>query len=339
MRTSRKFLHPIARPVLKWAGGKGRILTDLTDRIPPAFLQRIRTGESRYFEPFAGGAALFFHLEPKDAVLADTNPYLCELYRQLHPDSYGIGAIIRQLQRHKAQHTKNEKRHYYDVRAQFNTYGPQWRMTHKLAAWFIYLNKTCFNGLYRVNKRGEFNVPIGKYADPNICDPSALRAASAVLEHAEILCADYYTALASAKEGDVVYLDPPYDPIDATSNFTGYSAAGFSRADQKRLAEHALSLAQRGVFVMLSNNDTKYVRSLYREHFNIRRVKVGRSVSSKITERASIYEVIITSKPQDQLGGSSRDERGYDRRDPGGTISPKKKKKSKKSSRRKVRAR
>jgi DNA adenine methylase len=269
--------EPVAAPVIKWVGGKTKLLPQLTARMPERF--------GRYYEPFAGGAALFFRMAPRRAVLSDSNADLIALYKAITED---VNAVIRRLQHHRDAH---DEKHYYAMRAKWNEHHDKWSNAERAAA-FIYLNKTCFNGLWRVNRAGDFNVPIGRYADPPICVPEALRAAQVVLARAELRCGDYRDAVADASRGDFVYFDPPYDPVTPTSNFTSYSAVGFGQDDQRALAETARQLVARGVKVMLSNSDTPFIRSIY-TGFRIDQVKCPRAINSNAAKRGDVDEVII----------------------------------------------
>jgi DNA adenine methylase len=280
---SRRDLHPqlpdpVASPIVKWVGGKSKLLPELTARLPEYF--------ERYFEPFAGGAAMFFRIAPERAVLADSNSDLIGLYRCLAHD---VGAVIRKLEHHRATHSEE---HYYATRTRWNDRERSWSSADR-AATFIYLNKTCFNGLWRVNRAGAFNVPIGRYTDPPICVPDSLRAAQAVLARAELRCADYRTAVRDAGRGDLVYFDPPYDPVTPTANFTSYTAGAFGPDDQRALADTARELVARGCRVMLSNSDTPFIRSLYKG-FQIDRVKCSRAINSNAAKRGEVDEVIVT---------------------------------------------
>jgi DNA adenine methylase len=267
-----------ASPIVKWVGGKTKLLDELTARMPAHF--------GRYYEPFCGGAALFFRVAPYRAVLADSNADLMAVYAALRSD---VTAVIARLEQHRAVH---DETHYYATRAQWNDRYARWSPADRAAA-FIYLNKTCFNGLWRVNRAGAFNVPIGRYTDPPICVPDALRAAQVVLARAELRCADYRAVVADAEPGDFVYFDPPYDPVAPTANFTSYTAAAFGPDDQRALADTARELVARGVHVMLSNSDTSFVRGLYRG-FNIGRVRCTRAINSNAAKRGEVDEVIVT---------------------------------------------
>lgn len=269
--------EPTAAPIVKWVGGKTKLLPELTARMPAHF--------GRYFEPFAGGAALFFRVAPTRAVLADSNADLIGLYAAIRKDP---AAVIRRLEHHRAAH---DQQHYYDTRARWNDPAASWSAADR-AATFIYLNKTCFNGLWRVNRAGDFNVPIGRYTDPPICVPESLRAAGAALTRASLRCADYRTAVADAARGDFLYFDPPYDPVTPTASFTSYTAGAFGPEDQRALAETARALVARGCRVMLSNSDTPFVRSLYKG-FRIDRVKCARAINSNASRRGEVDEVIV----------------------------------------------
>jgi DNA adenine methylase len=269
---------PAASPVVKWVGGKSKLLPELRARLP----ERI----ARYFEPFAGGAALFFATAPADAVLGDDNKDLIATYRAIATD---VDAVIRRLELHRRHH---DEAHYYEVRARWNDATVSWSAVDR-AATFIYLNKTCYNGLWRVNRSGAFNVPMGRYTDPPICVPDTLRIASTALARAELRNADFRTAVADASRGDFVYFDPPYDPLTKTSSFTSYTAGSFGDDDQRALADLARDLVARGVRVMLSNSDTPFIRSLYRG-LRVERVKCSRAINSNASKRGEVDEVVVT---------------------------------------------
>jgi len=268
-----------ASPIIKWVGGKTKLLPQLLARMPEKY--------NRYYEPFAGGAALFFRLAPKKAVLADSNHDLIGLYTAVAKD---VSAVIRRLQMHREAH---DEAHYYETRTRWNDREVSWSTPERAAA-FIYLNKTCFNGLWRVNRSGAFNVPIGRYTDPPICVPEALRAAQQVLSRAELRRCDYRSAVADAKAGDFVYFDPPYDPITPTANFTSYTADVFGPEQQAELADLARALVAKGCRVMLSNHDTPYIRTLYKG-MQIDRVKCSRAINSNAAKRGDVDEVIVTA--------------------------------------------
>ena len=270
------------RPFVKCAGGKRQLIGELFPRVLAS-----QYG-GRYHEPFLGGAALFFELyragvlSRKKAYLSDNNPNLIMTYRGVQRDVEGIIAL---LEKHKAAHGKE---HYYAVRAEVPG-DPV-----AAAARIIYLNRTCFNGLYRENSKGEFNVPMGRYEKPLICDAANLRAVSAALASAKLEQRDFARVLERAEPGDFVYFDPPYVPVSATSSFTAYDKHGFGVEDQRRLAEVFRELDARGVFVMLSNSMTPFVRELY-QGFDIAEVYAARAVNSKADRRGKIAEALVTN--------------------------------------------
>jgi DNA adenine methylase len=262
------------KPFLKWAGGKGQLLEQFAPHIPDFRV---------YHEPFVGGGALFFRLRPKRASLTDINEELINCYRAVCDD---CESVIRLLRRHAREHCKD---YYYHVRAlpQERDLSPTER-----AARLIYLNRTCYNGLYRVNSKGEFNVPFGRYKNPTICDEDLLRAASAALASARIEVAPFDSVLKRAKRGHFVYFDPPYHPLSRTSYFTSYSADGFGEEDQIRLRDVFAELARRGVAAMLSNSYSPLVLDLYRG-FRIEKVFASRSINSNSGRRGRIPEALV----------------------------------------------
>ena len=272
---------PSTTPIIKWVGGKTRLLGELIARLPPH--------HERYFEPFAGGAAMFFRLAPERAVLADLNADLIGMYRAVAADPAGM---VRRLAIHRDAH---DEEHYYQVRERWNDRAVSWTSLDRAAA-FIYLNRTCFNGLWRVNRGGGFNVPIGRYTNPLICDPDGLAAAAAVLVRAEVRCADYRTAVADAGRGDLVYFDPPYDPVTPTASFVSYTGGGFGPEQQAELADLVHTLADRGCHVLVSNSDTPRVRTLYRG-LRIDRVSCPRAINSNAARRGDVDEVIVLAGP------------------------------------------
>ncbi|HEY9626650.1 MAG TPA: DNA adenine methylase [Coleofasciculaceae cyanobacterium] len=267
--------HIPPRPFLKWAGGKAQLIQQYQSHFPQ--------GYKTYYEPFLGGGAIFFHLSPTKAMLTDINPELVNVYRCVK-DS--VAAVIASLEVHHRSHNPD---YYYEMRSTPGTTPVE------KAARFIYLNKTCFNGLYRENSKGEFNVPIGRYKSPRICNPDLLYAVSQALKHTEIRVASFDAVLNYATDPqDFVYFDPPYHPISLTSSFTGYSRYSFHAQDQIRLRDTFAELAQRGVQVMLSNSDCEFVRDLYQD-FNIYTISASRAINSNAQKRGKITEVLVTS--------------------------------------------
>lgn len=263
-----------SRPFIKWAGGKSQLLPDMSTLFPPK--QQI----GRYFEPFLGGAAVFFYLQHPKSFLSDSNEELVELYKAVQQN---VEELIKALKVHR-----NEHDYFYKIRAQ----SPSDLSPVQRAARFVFLNKTCFNGLYRVNSKGEFNVPFGKYKNPNICDMEGLRAASLALQHAKIANEDFESVLSRTKPTDFVYFDPPYHPINKTSSFTSYTSDKFSDDEQKRLACVYKELSDRGCFVMLSNSDTPLIRDLYKD-FHIHEFQANRTINSNPNGRGKITELLI----------------------------------------------
>jgi len=264
-----------ARPFLKWAGGKQQLLEQFEPLLPA------RRSYRRYVEPFLGGGAVFFEVRPEVALLADVNDEIIDCYRAVRscPED-----VIEALAKHEFS-----PEDYYRVRAA----RPQSLAAR--AARTIYLNKTGFNGLYRVNSAGGFNVPIGRYANPGFRSPrllATLRACSAALAGALLVADDFDRVLAQGGKGDFVYLDPPYAPVSETADFTSYAAGGFGWGDQERLAAAFAALSARGAKVMLSNSDTPAVRALY-ARFRIDTVRAARSINSKGTRRGHVGEVVV----------------------------------------------
>lgn len=272
---------PVARPFLKWAGGKRRVV--------PKLLEHLDGPMNRYHEPFVGGGALFFSLSRQLADqgwarLTDMNLRLVRAYRGLRNDVDGVCERLAAL---RDGHCEEQ---YYSVRSEPIDQAPD---DADVAAWMIYLNKTGFNGLYRVNKKGGFNVPIGRYTNPNILDEVNLRAVSRVLQPVDVEHADYADVFYEAERGDVVYFDPPYVPLTKTASFTAYTKGGFGLRDQVRLRDIAWELKQRGVRVLLSNHDTPEIRDLYKD-FEIERILVTRAINSRASKRGAVGEVVIS---------------------------------------------
>lgn len=266
---------PSPRPFLKWAGGKSRLI--------PQYQKYLPTHYQRYFEPFLGGAALFFHLCPSSAIISDINPDLVNVYRCVQQN---VEALVSWLTIHVHHHCQD---YYYEMRAK----SPN-SMVEK-AARTIYLNKTCFNGLYRLNSQGGFNVPMGRYKKPRICDPDLLRAASQALQGCEIQ-QQSFQALRHQRitSQDFIYFDPPYFPLSSTSKFTSYSREAFTAADQIELRNVFAELAEQGASIMLSNSDCEFIREIYQD-FQVHPITAARSINSNPQKRGKIQEVLITS--------------------------------------------
>lgn len=271
--------YTLPRPFLKWVGGKGQLLGTLLERVAAA--GPFRT----YHEPFVGGGALFFELHRQGAlrdgaVLSDKNPHLVEVWEAVRSD---VDGLVERLAAHRAQHHED---YYYQVRAVV----PAERLDR--AARIIYLNKTCFNGLYRENRRGLFNVPFGRYTDPPILDEDNLRACSAALRDVDLRCQGFEEAATAARPGDLVYFDPPYVPVSRTSVFTEYQKGGFGEADQRRLAGTFRELTGQNVRVMLSNSWAPLVLECYGE-FSPQAVAASRNLNSRTDRRGAVQEALV----------------------------------------------
>ncbi len=262
------------RPFVKWVGGKSQLIKRYSSLLPKTW--------ARYYEPFVGGGAMYFHFKPERAVLNDVNLELANAYTVVRDR---VDELIEALHTHVY-----DKDHYYGIRDQ----SPEDLPEVDRAARTIFLNRTGFNGLYRVNKKGLFNVPFGRYTDPTICDERNLRACSELLQGVEFRSADFERAIRDAQRGDFIYLDPPYAPVSPTSDFTAYAAGGFDFNDQLRLRDTLVKLGRRGVQFMLSNSDAVGLRALYeKQGWDVQRVRASRSINSKSSRRGKVYELVV----------------------------------------------
>lgn len=271
--------NKLVAPVLKWVGGKRQLLETFRPLLP----KRITT----YCEPFVGGGALLFHLQPSNAYINDINPELIRVYTVIKEN---VNDLISELEKFE-----NTAEQFYAVRDWDRDRDYYATLTDvQKAARVLYLNKTCFNGLYRVNNAGEFNSPFGNYRNPNIVNAPVLKAVSAYFNSADIhmTVMDYAEVLENVPRGAFVYLDPPYDPVSETASFTGYSRGGFSREDQIRLRECCDDLNARGIKFMLSNSATEFIMDQYAE-YNITIVKAKRAVNSVASKRGDVDEVVV----------------------------------------------
>jgi DNA adenine methylase len=283
----RPLQRPAARPFLKWAGGKGQALSGLKRHLPTL-------GSSQtYYEPFLGGGAVFFHLSPPNAVLGDLNRSLIATYIVVKDN---LSELLAELQKLKPP---TDEENYYAVRDTFNDLRERLVQLSasdraRFAALFIWLNHTCYNGLYRVNKKGRFNVPFGFYQNPSIYSAAVLRQASRALRAARtrILAADYEEVLSGAVRGDVAYLDPPYDPVSSTARFTSYTSDGFDKAEQERLAGVVDDLVRRGCRVILSNSPSKLIKRLY-GGYRTETVSVPRAINCVGSRRTRVAELVV----------------------------------------------
>jgi len=280
------------KPVLKWAGGKRQLLDPILSFVERSFPERIE----KYYEPFAGGAAVFFALAGRQkfnhAKLTDMNADLIRVYTELRDNA---NAVIAELE--KLASLERSKETYYLVREKVRAKRPGKDAAR--AARLIYLNRTGYNGLYRVNSSGEFNVPYGSYKNPRILDQPRLLSAAEALQGVELAVEDFESSCKKAKRGDFVYFDPPYVPVSKTASFAAYHSVAFTSAEHARLAETFARLIKRGVKTLLSNSDTPETRELYREfetHTVI--VQATRAINSNATRRGSVPELLVHSDPQ-----------------------------------------
>ena len=269
----------LVAPVVKWVGGKRQLIDDLT----PLFPKKI----TAYCEPFVGGGAVLFSLQPKIAYVNDINAELINIYEVIRDD---VDALIAALSEHK-----NEEKYFYSIRdwdRDSETYLQRSKVQR--AARIIYLNKTCYNGLFRVNNAGEFNAPYGHYKKPNIVSAPTLRAVSNYFQSAQLTFTntDYAEVLSTVPKGTFVYLDPPYDPVSDTANFTGYTRGGFDRTEQVRLRECCDELTRRKIKFMLSNSATEFIREQYAD-YDITPVRAKRAINSNASKRGHVDEVVI----------------------------------------------
>ena len=271
-----------ARPLIKWAGGKRQLLPELLPRLPRCF--------NRYCEPFVGGGALFFALQPQRAWLSDSNAELINLYVTVRDH---CEALLEDLRRHE-----NTPEYFLAIRNLDRSPAFAALTAVEKASRFIYLNRTCFNGLYRVNARGQFNVPFGRYKNPRLADADNLRRCSQLLQDAQLRCGDFSALLEVAEAGDFVYLDPPYVPLSPTSSFTSYTSGGFGEESQRRLREVCDALDERGVYFMLSNSDCPLVRELY-SHYRMERVQASRAISAAASGRGAVAEALVRNYDQE----------------------------------------
>ena len=281
------------RPFLKWAGGKGQLLTELTGRMPAHF--------GRYHEPFLGGGAFFFSLWSGarlagGALLSDYNPELIDAYTAVRDH---VDDLIEALEQHKLR--LGDRAYFYEVRAWDRQPGFDERSLVERAARTIFLNRTCYNGLYRLNNKGKFNAPFGNYKNPLIVDHENMREASRALQQAELHQGDFSAVLERASPGDFIYFDPPYVPISATASFTSYTQRGFGEAEQHQLAAVFGQLLERGCYVMISNSSTEFTRELYVQangaKIDVGTVQASRKINCDGKKRGVVEELIVCGYP------------------------------------------
>lgn len=272
--------NPLVTPILKWAGGKRQLLDYILPLIPPF---------STYYEPFVGGGALLFCLQPKKAVINDSNCELMNVYQVIQNTP---GALIKRLLEHQE---KNCEAYFYHIRSMdrdknfFDSLSDVER-----AARMIYLNKTCYNGLFRVNSSGEFNAPFGRYKNPGIINETTIMAMSSYFNYSKMrmLCGDYKDAIKGVRKDAFVYFDPPYMPVSASSSFTGYTSDGFHKEEQIALKKQCDRLNKRGIRFLLSNSCCPFIEDLYKD-YKIERVFAKRAINADADKRGAIQEVLI----------------------------------------------
>lgn len=283
MRQQINQLHVQPKPFVKWAGGKRQLIPILSENLPKTM--------GTYFEPFLGGGALLFHIlterNNQRCGISDLNSDLVLTYTTIRdkPEE-----LISSLKNHAKNYQKNSKSYYYSIRE--STPKNAIEKTSRL----LFLNRTCFNGLYRVNSKGKFNVPLGKYTNPNIVNEDNLRSVSQILQSNKIsiYCRDFESVLDDAKKGDFVYFDPPYQPVSDTANFTSYTNKSFTFRDLKRLAELCFQLDSKGCKVMLSNSDSIEVEDMFNQkEWNVKKIEANRSINSNSKKRTGHYELLV----------------------------------------------
>lgn len=278
----------IAKPFLKWVGGKTKLVPELVEMFPKKF--------DNYFEPFVGGGALFYEVIQKYNVgfssINDINKKLIIAYKQIKQNPKELISFLKTIDdEYKKLSLEEQEKYFYSIRKKYNEEIIDDKTT---ASYLIFLNKTCFNGMYRENSKGQYNIPFGDQKNPNICDKENILAVSKCLENTEITNYSFEESVEKCKKNDLVYFDPPYHPVNATSSFTGYSKSSFGEIEQKKLKEVFADLADRGCFVMLSNSHTPFIEELYKDfHINYR--YAARSINSKGDKRGKIKEVVVTN--------------------------------------------
>lgn len=280
----------MVNPILKWAGGKRSLIPAIISLFPKDYRK------CTYHEPFFGGGAVFFKIRPMSGSINDINHRLINFYKVVRDKPEELIAL--------AKHYKHNKENYYKLRNRFNQ--PDLSDVED-ASLLLYLNKTAFNGLYRVNSKGEFNVPFGRYKNPKIVPERRIRAASRVLKNVEIFCTDFTHIIEYSNERDIVYFDPPYQPVSQTANFTSYSSKGFGFDDQIRLRDTCVKLDEKGVLFVLSNSYIEEILDLYKEieKFRIEIVQAKRAISSKASTRGPINEILVSNVSKNVSRGSS----------------------------------
>lgn len=274
-----------ARPFLKWVGGKGGVIAELRRFLPESY--------DNYFEPFVGGGAVFFSLKTKKSTINDINQSLMGAYVNIRDHADELIEELKQIQtEYHSLDPDSQKIKYYKMREEYNALVD--KKSTRRTVLLIFLNKTCFNGMYRENKNGGFNVPFNNSRNPTICDEINLREISETLKHTSILFGSYKEAVKKAKKGDFIYFDPPYQPLSKTASFTSYSKDDFGEKDQIELKELIDELTARGCKVMMSNSYTNFIISLYKD-YKQHRIYAGRPINSNAAKRGKIAEIVVTN--------------------------------------------
>ncbi len=276
MVVSHKFKEYETYPLVKWVGGKRQLMYELLNNMPKSY--------NRYYEPFVGGGALFFELQPDNGYISDMNEELINFYSVVRDN---VDELIASLKKHEIT-----KEYFLKIRNMDRTEKYNQVSNVEKASRFIYLNRTCFNGMYRVNSQGQFNVPFGHYKNPRILDEYNLLNCSRLLKRTQVKCGDFSHILSIVKKGDFVYLDPPYVPLSETSSFTSYTKDGFDIEMQFKLRNVCDELNSKGVMFMLSNSDTNVVKELYAE-YEIKKVYAKRHINANGYGRGKISEILV----------------------------------------------
>ena len=274
----------MADPILKWAGGKRQLIPEILGLFPSNYRDLV------YHEPFVGSGAIFFQVKPRRGSINDINSDLVNFFKVVRDNPEGLI--------HKASEYSYDKEVYYTLRDRYNE---EELSDLERASLFLYFNKTGFNGLYRVNSKGKFNVPFGRYTNPTIVPETKIRHSSTLLKDIDILNTDFTYIVEYANEGDLCYFDPPYEPVSDTAYFTSYSAEGFDLSEQTRLRDTCVKLHDKGVYFVLSNSHVKQIVDMYSEHtgFTIKVVEARRSINSKADKRGPVKEILVTNIPQE----------------------------------------
>ncbi|KXB09315.1 DNA adenine methylase [candidate division MSBL1 archaeon SCGC-AAA833F18] len=286
-------------PILKWAGGKRQLLDDIVSLFPKDYQDRA------FHEPMFGGGAVTFHVGPSEGTINDIVPRLMIFYEVVRDNPE---ELIEESRKLEEEYGNNEKK-YYEARDEFNKpiRGEKLDKVRE-ASLLLYLNRTCFNGLYRENSKGEFNVPFGDYSNPDFVREKQIRECSKILKNLEILNEDFEYIIDKAKPGDLVYFDPPYQPVSETADFTQYAKEGFDFSEQERLRDTCVKLDKNDVFFVLSNSWAEPVRELYEEveKFEVNQVSAKRDISSKAETRGPVYEILVTNVSKELQRGKSQ---------------------------------